>query len=691
MNKTHTIHTTLESHTPASRLHATCLRAGSAALMFLALSALTASPAAAQRGMPMPDSLPETNQAIFAPLELPAPNAMRDASGRPGPGYWQQAADYDIRVSLDAANHRITGSETITYTNNSPDELQFVWVQLDQNIFRTGSRGAMVDAASSRRRPTGEGLKLTRVEVKQGSNSRSAAYTEDGTRLRVDLPQPLPADGGQLELSIDWTFPILSSGGGRMGRLETEEGWIYQLAQWYPRMAVYDDVSGWNTLPYLGMGEFYLEYGSMDVEITVPREMIVVATGELQNPADVLTTAQSDRLEQARGSAETVVIVTAEEVGAAASRPSGTGPLTWRFHADDVRDFAWAASQAFVWDAASWEDVLLMSVYPKESIGPNEEGDAGWEESTQFVRHTVSFYSDRWSRYPYPVAINVAGMVGGMEYPMIVFCHWRATGRGLFGVTDHEIGHTWFPMVVGSDERRFAWMDEGFNSFLNHYSGLAYYDSEPSQRGLTGPETIAGFTESAMADQPIMTRPDVQRPMALGFLAYAKPAFGLVMLREAVLGPELFDAAFDEYIDRWSYKHPQPADFFRTMEDVSGSDLSWFWRGWFYGTGKLDQAVDSVTVEEGVTRIHLSNREEVVMPTVIEIGFVDGSSVRWDLPVEIWVQGDSFTLPLEDTPDVTSVTLDPDQAMPDVDRSNDTWPAGAPEPEQGEEVAAGAG
>ncbi len=673
---------------PEVRIPARRIRGCAAGLLWLALGALTASPAAAQRQMQMPEHVPETNQAIFTPPDLPTPNAMRDASGRPGPGYWQQAADYDIRVSLDAEAHRITGSETITYTNNSPDELRFVWVQLDQNIFRTGSRGALVDAASRRRRPTGEGLTLTRVEVTQNGTSRDAAYTEDGTRMRVDLPEPLPADGGQLELSIDWTFPILSSGGGRMGRLETEEGWIYELAQWYPRMAVYDDVSGWNTLPYLGTGEFYLEYGSFDVELTVPRDMIVVATGELQNSADVLTDAQRDRIEQARDSDETVMIVAADEVGAQASRPTGDGTLTWRFHADDVRDFAWAASRAFVWDAASWNDVLIMSVYPKESIGPTEEGDAGWEMSTQFVRHTVSFYSDTWSRYPYPVAINVGGMVGGMEYPMIVFCHWRARGRGLFGVTDHEIGHTWFPMVVGSDERRHAWMDEGFNTFLNHYSGLAFYDSEPAQRGRIGPESVARFTESALADQPIMTRPDIQRPMALGYLAYSKPGYGLVLLREVVLGPERFDAAFDAYIDRWSYKHPQPADFFRTMEDVSGSNLGWFWRGWFYGTDKLDQAVDSVTVEEGITSIHLSNREGLVMPTTIEIGFTDGSSVRRDFPVEIWVRSDSYTLPLEDAPEVTSVTLDPDQVLPDVDRSNDTWPAEAatPKPEQAAEA-----
>jgi len=666
------MHTISDTRRPA-RL----LRAGTAALLWLALGTLTAGPATAQRRMQMPESLPETNQALFAPLDLPTPGVMRDASGRAGPAYWQQTADYDIRVSLDADAQRITGSETVTYTNNSPDELRFVWVQLDQNIFRTGSRAALVDAASPRRRPTDEGMKLTRVEVTQNGATRTAAYTEDGTRMRVDLPEPLPANGGELELSIDWTFPSLVAGGGRMGRLETEKGWIYEMAQWYPRMAVFDDVSGWNTLPYLGMGEFYLEYGSFDVEITVPRDMIVVATGELQNPAEVLTQVQRERIEQARGSAETVLIVAAEEVGTEASRPAGDGALTWRFHAADVRDFAWAASRAFVWDAASWEDVLIMSVYPQESIGPTEEGNAGWEMSTQFARHTVSFYSERWSRYPYPVAINVGGMVGGMEYPMIVFCHWQARGRGLFGVTDHEIGHTWFPMVVGSDERRYAWMDEGFNTFLNHYSSLAYYDQEPPQRGRTGPESVARFMESALADQPIMTRPDVQRPMALGFLAYSKPGYGLVLLREVVLGPERFDAAFNEYIDRWSFKHPQPADFFRTMEDVSGSDLGWFWRGWFYGTDKLDQAVDSVTVEEGVTSIHLSNREGLVMPTTLEIGFADGSSVRRDFPVEIWARSDSYALPLRDAPEVTSVTLDPDGVLPDVERSNDTWPAEA--------------
>ncbi|MFC1530809.1 M1 family metallopeptidase [Gemmatimonadota bacterium] len=652
--------------------------------LYLAPGFFGTAPVFAQQGPEIPESVPQTNQGIFAPLDLPTPTMRRDASGRPGPEYWQQTADYEIRVTLDPAAHRISGSEVITYTNNSPDELDFVWVHLDLNIFKTGGRSDLVGASSSRRRPTGGGVQLTRVGVFKDNEWQSAYYVVDDTRMRIDLPEPLAANGGTLQLAIDWSFDILLARGGRMGRVETEEGWVYELAQWYPRIVVYDDVSGWNPLPYLGQGEFYLEYGSFEVDITVPRDMLVVATGELQNPAEVLTTDQQRRLERARGSAETVAVIAPDEVGTAASRPAGTRSLTWRFHADHVRDFSWAASRAFVWDAAGWKNVLIMSVYPRESIGPSEEGDAGWEMATQYARHTISHYSEKWFPYPYPVAINVGGLAGGMEYPMIVFCSWRARGRSLFGVTDHEFGHTWFPMVVGSDERRHGWMDEGFNTFLNHYSKLAYYGSEPPREGRTGPETVTALMQTAISDQPIMTRADVLRPLGYGFLAYSKPAYGLMLLREVVLGPERFDAAFRTYIDRWAYRHPQPADFFRTMEDVSGEDLAWFWRGWFYSTDLLDQAVDSVTVAGGdenqirATHIHLSNRQDLVMPTILEIDFADGTTARRTLPVEVWIRSDSYTLPVDTFPRVTNVTLDPDSVLPDVDRSNDSWPAIAP-------------
>jgi len=639
------------------------------ASLALLLGVATASPLAAQQNATSP--LPPTNQALFAQLKLPTPTEARTGGGEPGPGYWQQRADYDIQVTLDPAADRVTGQEVIHYTNRSPEPLDHIWIQLDQNLFAEGSRGSLVYGGGRWRGSfPGGGLSLETVELRADGTSTPARYVVDGTRMRIDLPSPVPPEGGQADLALAWSFLVPEYGADRMGRYQGKDGWVFEVAQWYPRVAVYDDVDGWNTLPYLGQGEFYLEYGDFDVAITVPRELIVVATGELQNPAEVLTADQRRRLDQARQSGQTVSILAPGEVGDRSTRPSGSGDLTWRFHAENVRDFTWAASKAFIWDATSWEDVLIMSVYPREGLGTKEE--PGWEEATAYARHTISYYSDQWFRYPYPVAINVAGVVGGMEYPMIVFCSVDARDHGLFGVTDHELGHTWFPMIVGSDERRWAWMDEGFNTFINHYSNLAFYGDSALADLRTRPDYIVSRELSPIADQVIMTYPDDLRPDGLGFLAYRKPGFGLVMLREVILGPETFDAAFKEYIRRWAYKHPKPADFFRTMEEVSGADLDWFWRGWFETTDLLDQAVDSVQVDSRGSRVYLSNRQGLVMPVPLEMTFADGATRRTQLPVEIWATRDGYTLEVPDR-SVVRISLDPDAQLPDVDRTNNAW------------------
>ena len=611
--------------------------------------------------------------SAFAPLDLPAPNTYRTASGEPGPDYWQQRVDYRIRAVLDTTTHRITGSETITYTNNAPVALQELWLQLDQNLFAAGSLGDALIEPGSRWRGAfeGGGFQITRVEVVQDGRRYAPHYLIDDTRMRIDLNAPLPARGGQLQLEIDFSFIVPEYGADRMGRLRVAQGTVYEIAQWYPRLYVFDDVNGWNVAPYLGQGEFYLEYGNFDVEITVPRNFIVVATGELLNPDEVLTETQQARLAQARRSAETVHIIRPEEVGRPETRPAGEGPLTWRFHAENVRDFAWAASQAFIWDAASWQDVLVMSVYPKEGLGTPEQ--PGWEASTRYVRHSIAHYSEMWYPYPYPVAINVAGIVGGMEYPMIVFCSVRARGQGLFGVTDHEFGHTWFPMIVGSDERRYAWQDEGFNTFINYYSNLAFYGEKAARTQRLQPDYIVRRMQDSLVHQPIMTYPDQIRPQALGFVAYRKPGFGLRLLREYVLGPERFDRAFRTYIRRWAFKHPQPADFFRTIENVAGEDLDWFWRGWFYSTDLLDQAIDSVRVAEGQTRLYLHNRQGLVFPVVVEATYADGRKARYRFPVELWATGARQTVEIPG--EATQVELDPDHLLPDVDRTNNVWPA----------------
>jgi len=614
----------------------------------------------------------QAQPTVFEPLTLPAPSLQRMASGEPGPNYWQQRVDYRIRATLDTTTHRITGSEIITYTNNAPLALQELWLQLDQNLFAAGSLGDALIEPGSRWRGAfeGGGFQITRLEVVQQGRRYTPNYLIDDTRMRIDLEMPLPAQGGQVQLEIDFSFIVPEYGADRMGRLRVAQGTVYEIAQWYPRLYVFDDMNGWNVAPYLGQGEFYLEYGNFDVEITVPRNFIVVATGELLNPAEVLTEEQQARLAQARRSAETVYIIRPEEVGRPETRPAGEGPLTWHFRAENVRDFAWAASQAFIWDAASWQHVLLMSVYPKEGLGTPEQ--PGWEHSTRYLRHSIAHYSEMWYPYPYPVAINVAGIVGGMEYPMIVFCSVRARGQGLFGVTDHELGHTWFPMIVGSDERRYAWQDEGLNTFINYYAHQAFYGSASQRSQLMEADYIARLMQDTLLHQPIMTYPDRIRPQALGFVAYRKPGYGMRLLREYVLGPERFDRAFRAYIHRWAFKHPQPADFFRTIENVAGEDLDWFWRGWFYSTDLLDQAIDSVRVAEGQTRLYLHNRQGLVFPVVVEATYADGRKARYRFPVELWATGTRQTVEIPG--EAVQVALDPDHLLPDVDRTNNIWP-----------------
>ena len=636
--------------------------------------AVATIPAAAQSA----DPVQRTNQAVFAPLGVPGANDMRLGTGMPGPRYWQQRADYRIQATLNPSDHRVTGSAVIAYTNNSPDTLDALWLQVEQNLFAPDSRGALVNAANRWRGSfAAGGTRVTRIAVVQGGRRYTPEHWVNDTRMRVALAEPLAPAGGQLSVEVEWSFIVPEYGADRMGRFHAERGWIYEMAQWYPRLYVYDDVRGWDPMPYLGQGEFYLEYGDFDVSITAPREFLVMGSGELLNPDQVLTATQRQRLAEARRSDQTVTIVSQREVGTPASRPAGTGPLTWHFQIRNARDFAWAASAAFIWDAAHWEDVLLQSVYPAEGLGTVD--NPGWERSTEYLRHTIGYYSTQWFRFPYPAATNVAGVVGGMEYPGIVFCGVGARGQGLFGVTDHEFGHTWFPMIVGSDERRFAWMDEGFNTFINHYSNLAFYGDSALRSVRTTAGYIADRMQEPVADQPIMTTPDMVRPEGLGFLAYRKPGFGLILLRETILGPQRFDAAFRHYVAAWAFRHPQPADFFRSMEEGSGEDLSWFWREWFYRTDLLDQAVDSVALSaDRHPQVFLSNRAGLVMPVTLEIALADGRVLRRTLPVEIWMLGNTFVLPLEGDALPTRVTLDPDTALPDVDRQNNLWRALTP-------------
>ena len=656
-------------------------------MRFLLLTAflLAVAPAWAQDDEPV---IP-TNAEMFAPLDLPTPNQYRSASGRPGPAYWQQRADYDIDVRLDPANHRVSGTETVTYTNNSPQALDFLWLHLEQNLFAPDSRGAALTPAGSRWRgsfPEG-GFTLDRVEIVHDGKTYTPAYLVDDTRMRIDLQAPLADNGGTLELEIDWSFVVPEYGADRMGRLGVEGGTVYELAQWYPRMVVFDDVNGWNPLPYLGQGEFYLEFGTFEVDITVPTAYTVVATGELQNPEEVWTAEQQRRLAEARESEDRVYIIAPDEL--ATAHPQKSMTTTWRFRAENVRDFAWAASNRFILDAAGAETaaggVLVMSAYPPEGVS-DDASEPGWEEATRFGRAAI-LNNSRWLPYPYPVALNVAGVVGGMEYPMLHFSSVDARGMSLWGVIDHELAHNWFPMIVASDERRHAWMDEGFASFLNAISGPVFYNENPDPTiagygegeqvrmyRLTRSPYVAGrMQEAAMQDQPIITPADQLRRPSLGFLAYRKPAKGLFILRDAVLGPERFDEAFMAYIERWAYKHPQPADFFRTIEDVAGEDLDWFWRGWFMTTETLDQSIADITPSGDGSVVTIENRGGLVMPAPLEVTYADGSTERVTVPVEAFYKTDTVGVGFDRR--VTAARLDPADVLPDTDPANDAMSA----------------
>lgn len=650
---------------------------------------------------------PRAQETIFSPLPWRESSDLRLASGVPGRSYWQNRADYTIDVTLDEAARRLTGHETITYTNNSPHTLEYIWINLEQNLFNPSSKGARLTTPGGRfgNRDNHVGgfelgpvrrLDLPQIPSEADSanptnmppppptplnqpSSRGPAIREltwhvFDTVARLDLDPPLPP-GGVLRLELDFAFTIPAYGSDRLGIDNCADGPVFQIAQWFPAICKYDDVNGWNHLPYLGQGEFYTDFGDYHVNITVPRSHIVVAPGILQNPEEVLTQSQRDRLAQASKSHDTVIIRSAEEVTDPASRPAGEGPLTWRFFAQNIRTFAFATSAAFIWDAAAVQgssvNTLAQSAYPREALPL-------WSQSTDMLRFAIEGYNARWFEYPWPVATNVNGIVGGMEYPQIIFCRARREERGLWGVTTHEIGHNWFPMIVSNDERRYPWMDEGFNTFINYYSTLERYpDAEP------GRGNARTFAPNMLEpeQQPMMTWADQVRPGRLGSLMYTKTAAGLVTLREYVLGPDRFDFAFRRYIREWAFKSPRPEDFFRTMQDATGEDLTWFWRGWFYETGTLDQGVVSVEhpvddsgAPTGKALVTFDTTGGLVFPVEFTVTYDDGSSETRSLPVEAWFTTTRWTTQW-DAPGKTivKIELDPRGLLPDVNPQNDTW------------------
>jgi hypothetical protein len=611
----------------------------------------------------------------FAPLFYPNyGDEVRAADGTPGPKYWQNRASYKISASLDDEANSLSGTVTITYQNNSPQHLPFVWLQLDQNIYSKDSRGDLWTEITGGRwanRNFEGGYAIESVKILHGQKEEKADYVVSDTRMQVRLNRPLQPSGDSLVLRIAYSFKIPEYGTDRMGMQQTKNGRIYEMAQWYPRMCVFDNVEGWNTLPYLGQGEFYLEYGNYDYTINAPAKQIVVGSGELVNAEEVLTPLEIRRLAEARKSDSTVMIRSESEINDPKSRPQ-VSRLTWHFKCSNARDVAWAASTSFIWDAArinlpSGKKSLAMSVYPVESANPK-----AWKRSTEFVKGCLELYSNKWYEFPYPVATNVAGSVNGMEYPGIVFCGGGSAGEGLWGVTCHEFGHTWFPMIVGSNERKYPWMDEGFNTFINTIATQDFNHGEfyHGKQNRHHQRVFGGRTES------IMTIPDVTSGGNLGLNAYFKPSMGLQLLREQILGEDRFDGAFRWYISSWAYKHPMPFDFFHAIENYSGETLDWFWRGWFLNNWQIDQAVVGVAYSGNDTSkgaiITIKNLGQLPMPVTAEIKESNGMSGRVNLPVEIWEHGDTWKFYYPSKTKVTQATLDPDKVLPDVNEANNS-------------------
>ncbi|MGI4021364.1 MAG: M1 family metallopeptidase [Janthinobacterium lividum] len=603
-------------------------------------------------------------------------NQFRTAGGAPSAKYWQNRADYQINVALDTTKKTITGSTTITYTNNSPDGLPFLWLQLDQNIYKESSRAEATTPVTGGRfanKAFTKGDEIKSVTLIRNGKSEPANYLVTDTRMQIKLKDSLKASGSKIQIKIDYSFEIPENGTDRLGRVKTNQGWIYEIAQWYPRMEVYDDVSGWNTIPYLGASEFYLEYGNISYNITAPSNLILAGSGELLNPAEVLSPTVISKLNKARNSDQTVFIRDSAEVVHPVSYFK-TPTLTWRFLCKNTRDVAWTASAAFVWDAArinlpSGKKILAQSLYPIQSGGRE-----AWGRSTEYVKASIEMDSKQWFEFTYPTATNVAGIVSGMEYPGIVFCGATSAGGELWDVTNHEFGHNWFPMIVGSNERKYAWMDEGFNTFINQVDAKLFNKGEYYTKADAEANAMSAFGTRAEA---IVNTPDVLQASYLGEAAYNKPALGLKILREQILGEERFDYAFRTYIKRWAFKHPTPWDFFHSMDNAAGEDLSWFWKEWFFTTWKLDQGVKGIDyIENDAAKgalITIENLEEMALPVTLMIKEDNGKTNTIKLPAEIWQRGSSWTFRYPSTSKISFVTIDPDHVLPDVDADNNTF------------------
>ncbi|MEO6812612.1 MAG: M1 family metallopeptidase [Ginsengibacter sp.] len=605
----------------------------------------------------------------------------RSANGAPGPKYWQNTVDYIIHATLDEKDTILKGNVSINYTNKSPDTLNYLWLQLDQNLFNPDSRGAATTLVSGDRFDvrgyTKGGYKIEYVSLLYKGKDYKITPVITDTRMQLRLPFPMKPNGDKMTVNVDYSFSIPQYGADRMGRLNTKNGVIYQLAQWYPRMCVYDAVKGWNTLPYMGLGEFYCDYGNFDYYITAPSDMVVAGSGDLQNPEQVLTPTEIERLNEARKSDSTVHIINESEIGLFSKAFSQKPTLTWHFKMKNSRDVSWSASKAFIWDAAkinfpSGRKGISMAVYPVES-----KGFDGYSRSVQYLKQSIEFYSKDYFEYPWNSAVVVAGVALGMEYPGIIFCKYDIKDGDLWHDVTHEIGHNWFPMIVGSNERRYMWMDEGLNTFINGYASNWFHNGE---YGDTTNSSVLGMAmKMKNSEDPLMTPPEAMSLDDYG-LYYYKTSTALNILRNQVIGANRFDYAFKTYIKRWAFKHPQPNDFFRTMNDAAGEDLNWFWKEWFFETWLLDQSVKGVDYvndkpAEG-SYITIENMGKMALPVTIKITEQNGNVNEMKLPVEIWQRGGEWTFKYNSTSRIASVIIDPEFQLPDINRGNNIWKSG---------------
>ena len=612
-----------------------------------------------------------------------AGNEYRSANGTPGPMYWQNSSNYIIHATLSEKDTTVFGDVTITYTNNSPDQLEYLWLQLDQNIFKPDSRSVAAtrypgDYFGVLGNPNG-GYQIKNVTINQGENSYAVLPIITDTRMQIRLNRAMHPKGDQISIKINFSFVIPIDGAARFGQQGTKNGVIYQIAQWYPRMCVYDDVEGWNTLPYLGLGEFYCDYGNYDYFITAPAEMIVYGSGDLQNPKDVLTAEEMKRLLAASKSDKTIAIISADEVGKPFMRPTSNGNLTWHFKMNNTRDVAFAASKGLIWDAAkinlpSGRKALAMSCYPVESAGT-----AAWARSTEYLKASIEIYSEHFFEYPWNNAVSSAGITEGMEYPGMIFNNYNETNASLWFLISHEIGHNWYPMIVGSNERRYMWQDEGLNTYVNYIANDIFnngeYQTDPSyfEKDFFGSRD---YTQFMHYKDPLMTVSDAMDEEQ-HYQFYGKTAYGLNLLRTVIVGKERFDYAFRKYTEAWAFKHPTPYDFFHCINNATGEDLNWFWKEWFYTTWKLDQAVTSVTyVENDPAKgalITIENKGKMIMPVIIKVIQTNGLSETIQLPIEIWARESDWTFKYTSTSNIDKVIIDPENQFPDIERKNNEW------------------